>query len=651
MKKLLLILLVLFQTTVCLTAEELNMPESITWDSANQRYLVANTGNGRILSMNSNNEISLFAQGFSSPKGIVIVDNVCYFTDNKDLYGLNINTADLVLHIEITEAFSLNDICSDGAGNLYIGDMNGNSIYKYDITNDLIEKLSLSAEIISPNGLCYDNGMLYVVSYSENAPIYSIDLSTNTVVTVKTTSFAYLDGIAKDENNNFYISCWGISTGSVYKYNSDFTNNPTLIKSDLNGPADFIYRADIQTIILPLMNENKIDFVLIGIPQKVVLSSPANDIILNEYRVKLMWQAVAGVSKYKIQISKNEDFSTTISNNEYVTNYTEIITLDTTTKYYWRVSAFNLGQWGQWSDTWNFTTGKMVYIAPTPLSPAHQAAGVSTNPTLIWTKSPGGIYEVQIAFDANFNNIKWSAEDLTDTMIVVTPSLNVNSTYYWRVRTYSGIITSDWSLVSMFSTYNTAPAAPELLFPGNFMPAIMPVVTLEWKKVSNALDYKIELSPNDAFPIENTHYYTVSATNDNIQKYKLPDTLKYTTQYWWRIKSANDFGEGAWSEMFAFQTVNKEEDTTKSVNDIHNYITIGPNPAEDYLDIKVSMTMDNPEFEIVNINGEIVSSYSTIATNKEFTYRINVKNLTSGMYLLRIIDNKQTDATIKFIKK
>ena len=477
-------------------------------------------------------------------------------------------------------------------------------------------------------------------------------MSSNQLSILKITNLNYLDGIAKDENNNFYISCWGGATGSIYRYSNDFNSTPSIIKTNLGGPADLIYREDIRTIILPRMNDNMIDFILIGAPPKVSLYLPEDNAVLEDYQVKFQWNSIAGVSKYKLEISKYEDFSSILTTEQYNVNYSAVFTLDTSTKYYWRVSASNLGEWGEASNVWNFTTGTMMFNPPTLLLPENMATGVSINPNLVWTKSAAAIYEVQIASNTQFTTVLWSAKDLTDTTIIVVPSLNPNNAYYWRVRTYSGIVTSDWSLPSIFYTYNTAPAIPELLYPGNFSANIYRTPTFEWLSVTNALNYDIDVSYNYEFTSDSTNHYQKSSTEDNIQKYKINDSLHYAEQYWWRVRSVNDYGQSQWSEVYLFHTIIEGDDTTtKSVNELNKYISVGPNPANEYLNIYSSLNLNNPQFEIINELGTVVKRFEFISDSNDFRTQLNIKDLASGLYLLKIIENGQQISIFKFIRQ
>lgn len=94
----------------------------------------------------------------------------------------------------------------------------------------------------------------------------------------------------------------------------------------------------------------------------------------------------------------------------------------------------------------------------------------------------------------------------------------------------------------------------------------------------------------------------------------------------------------------------------RSMNDfgtgINNYVSendivITPNPAVDH----VNVTIKNDNFQVnhcyvVDINGKVVSAQNVENSN----FSVNVSNIASGLYFLRLTDGK-SNVTTKFIKK
>ena len=75
-----------------------------------------------------------------------------------------------------------------------------------------------------------------------------------------------------------------------------------------------------------------------------------------------------------------------------------------------------------------------VPAAPTLVSPANGATAVALQPTLTWNAAAQATgYDLQIATDAGFSNVVYSASEST-TSHDVTMQLDPETLYYWRVR-------------------------------------------------------------------------------------------------------------------------------------------------------------------------------------------------------------------------
>ena len=91
--------------------------------------------------------------------------------------------------------------------------------------------------------------------------------------------------------------------------------------------------------------------------------------------------------------------------------------------------------------------------APTLVSPANGAVGQSITPTLEWNAvAQAASYTVQVATDAAFTNVVYSASNLAGTSHVVATPLNTNTTYYWRVMAENDCGMGVWSSVWSFTT-------------------------------------------------------------------------------------------------------------------------------------------------------------------------------------------------------
>jgi hypothetical protein len=77
----------------------------------------------------------------------------------------------------------------------------------------------------------------------------------------------------------------------------------------------------------------------------------------------MLWNAVPNATHYRLQISKTNDFVTTVVDNASISNtFFEATNLEKFTQYYWRVRAISDVGAGDWSVTWSFTTGDIVSV-------------------------------------------------------------------------------------------------------------------------------------------------------------------------------------------------------------------------------------------------------------------------------------------------
>ena len=258
MKKNSLFISFLFLYSLCFG--QLNGPESIDFDPINNRYLIANKNDGKIMQRSSNGTISQFIGGISpNPYGIEVVGTTVYACCSGKVLGFDLTTGLQVFSVNLGASF-LNGITHDNSGNLFVTDFSAKKIYRIKIAT---QTFNLFAQNLtqSPNGIIYDapSNSLVFVSWGSSAKIKRCSLVDSTVTTLLTTSYTNIDGIARKANGDFYISTWG--TNSVYKYNNDFTTTPVSIVSGLSSPADIYYNDLTDTLAIPNSGNNTLTFV------------------------------------------------------------------------------------------------------------------------------------------------------------------------------------------------------------------------------------------------------------------------------------------------------------------------------------------------------------------------------------------------------
>ncbi len=95
-------------------------------------------------------------------------------------------------------------------------------------------------------------------------------------------------------------------------------------------------------------------------------------------------------------------------------------------------------------------------------------------------------------------------------------------------------------------------------------------------------------------------------------------------------------------------TVIPKETTGISDNEISNQIMIYPNPAKENLtiDFKNNVYIQNNIVYIYNLGGQLLLQQSI----KQEKTNLNISNLTKGMYIIKISNDKKTNVS-KFVKE
>ncbi|MFC1572777.1 triple tyrosine motif-containing protein [Candidatus Eisenbacteria bacterium] len=194
------------------------------------------------------------------------------------------------------------------------------------------------------------------------------------------------------------------------------------------------YREDTRLDVVGLIFDQ-----MEGAPGAPILASPPNgEVCVACNPANFDWGDVATAFEYEIEVVPGGTFSTPSSN--YSTH------LDENTAHTWKVRAANESGWGDWSDTWSFTTTGEP-DPPNLITPLNGASDVPYDPTHFdWTDEAYAIgYEVNV----NPGGTYWSPSSAYD--LYLSPE-----TYHtWKVRAQGDCGWGDWS-----STWDFVTAPP-----------------------------------------------------------------------------------------------------------------------------------------------------------------------------------------------
>ena len=203
------------------------------------------------------------------------------------------------------------------------------------------------------------------------------------------------------------------------------------------------------------------------------------------------------------------------------------------------------------------TTGFVLTIVkpggPPPPPTANAATGViSSGFTANWSSAAGATgYRLDVATDDTFSSYASGYQNL-DVGAVLSRNvsgLNTNTTYYYRVRAYNSIGTSDNSGTIGVTTPDIAPPQP----PGCYEPTEVTArgFTLRWGLSTGATGFLLELSTRDNFSSYVSGYQYLDV--GNVQSWTFTG-LSPSTIYYYRVSAYNSGGIGYAAGYFEVET-------------------------------------------------------------------------------------------------
>jgi len=283
-----------------------------------------------------------------------------------------------------------------------------------------------------------------------------------------------------------------------------------------------------------------------GVPSLVTPADRANNIGLTP---TLSWNASDGASYYSVQVSLVSNFTTTVVNQTGITSTFYAIpngTLNSSTKYYWKVNAHSCGGTSSWSSTYSFTTAFGLLNAPCNL----KATAVSSSRiTISWSDCSnnelGFIIERRVGPNRTYMMIAAVGSGIT---IYDDSHLAANTYYFYRVRANNFFHTSKYSNEAGAMTLPKPPPVPSLISPfyGAIVPSLTP--TLSWTSSVGATNYSVQVWN---FTITVLDQAGITETSFTIPS----GVLRNHSTYFWRVNAVGPSGStSAWSATRFFVT-------------------------------------------------------------------------------------------------
>jgi sugar lactone lactonase YvrE len=252
-----IVIIALYFLISVMQPSSLNKPESIAWDETGARFLISNTGNGKILYTTDFNQYDiLINEGLTNPRGIKFRTDTLYVADNTVIQVIDVKGAKIVESINIPGAKMLNDVECDKEGLLYCTDTGADKLFLINPHTKEIKSFT-SPLMTKPNGIVFDGPrrQMFIVCLKPASPILAFNIDTYHFSIFKETLYDNLDGIAIDDLGRIYYSSWGEKC--IFMIPQE--QNRTIIwQKELNAPADIYYHLPTNEILVPLFENNEI---------------------------------------------------------------------------------------------------------------------------------------------------------------------------------------------------------------------------------------------------------------------------------------------------------------------------------------------------------------------------------------------------------
>lgn len=282
------------------------------------------------------------------------------------------------------------------------------------------------------------------------------------------------------------------------------------------------------------------------------------------------------------------------------------------------------------------------------ISPPDQSTHlITTDIDMVWSPALGATgYELQFDTTATFGagtRIENYSTDTSTDRLHYPLYLEVNHTYWWRVRATDGVNTSQWKGPWKFTT---VPDSIQLVSPADHATGVSQNPTLDWT------DIPVSITPTEAFGTGfDLQIDTVSnlSTPGNIftvclgttpSQYQVTQNLRYGATYYWRIRSNRLGKTGPWSDTWDFNVR-----FATGIQTVHNDegISVYPNPASEQITLIHTSAQDILSVEAIDALGR--SKVLTAASD-----RYDISSLARGVYNLKIT-TRQGITVARFTKQ
>lgn len=252
------------QPVVWEATEGISNPESAYYHAASGSLFISNVaggggdkdGNGWISKLDLDGKViaAKWVEGLDAPKGMRADDGMLWVSNITQLVGIDIEKAEIVHRIDVSDAQFLNDVAIGDDGTVYVSDSRASRIYE---RTGGVFVFAEGSGIENPNGLLADGDRLLVAAWGAGGAkgrLFSLDRLTKERKLITPEPVGNLDGVELDGRGGYIISDW--MAGKVMHVNKS-GEVKTLLDAG-QGAADLAYLPEKHLLILPRMKDSKV---------------------------------------------------------------------------------------------------------------------------------------------------------------------------------------------------------------------------------------------------------------------------------------------------------------------------------------------------------------------------------------------------------
>lgn len=348
------------------------------------------------------------------------------------------------------------------------------------------------------------------------------------------------------------------------------------------------------------------------------LVSPVNGASGQSPDVILDWSVVSGISGYQVQLDTVSGFSSPALQNNTISGSSQISTsnLRFGTTYFWRVRAYHSSDTTHWSASWSFTTLDTLYH----ITPINGATNQAPDVLLDWSAVSGiNGYIVQYDTAISFNSSLLTSATIGATSQLNTSNLRFGVRYYWRVRAFHAVDTTNWTSPWSFTTTDTL----FLVSPVNGATNQTPDALLDWSAISGINGYQVMYDTSASF-----NSPLLSTTNIGATSQFTTSNLLFGQTYYWKVRAFHPANTSGWSATWSFRVL----DALVQVAPVNGAISQTPDVLTDWsgisgitgyqVQLDTNNTFTSPGFVAITVGATSQATTSNLYFGTTYHWRV-----------------------------